>query len=103
MNDLPSNIQGAELCLYAKDTSVLVRGLREQHEVEKTDKSLSDTENWLTANMLKLNSQNTQRVFFITRRKADESDILVDKSTKWRQNIESVTNRLVCTISLLEG
>jgi len=64
INDLPLNIQGAKLILYADDTNVLVVDRNEEALQTKLSLVMKQLENWFLKNDLLINTTKTAAMSF---------------------------------------
>jgi len=64
INDLPLNIQGAKLILYADDTNVLVVDKNEEALQTKLSLVMKQLENWFLRNDLFINTTKTAAMSF---------------------------------------
>lgn len=99
INDLPSNVEGAEVCMYADDTSLLVRARNYVELQQKSENAISTASNWFAANKLKVNLDKSQKITFSTTNKRipDEANFLgmvIDANLKWHGHIDGLANRL---------
>lgn len=106
VNDLPSNIVGAEICLYADDTSVLVEAEDLETLCEKSRKAMVETNKWFTANKLQVNMGKTQSLLFSTRNSQISTarflGMTVDTNLKWNQHIDDLASKLSSTLFALK-
>jgi hypothetical protein len=64
IDDLPLNIQGAKLILYAVDTNVLVVDRNEEALQTKSSLVMKQLDNWFLKNDLFINTTNTAAMSF---------------------------------------
>jgi len=64
INDLPLNIQGAKLILYADDTNILVVDKNEEALQTKLSLVMKQLENWFLKNDLFINTTKTAAMSF---------------------------------------
>jgi hypothetical protein len=69
INDLPLNVQGARLVLFADDTNLLVTGKDESDLQHKIKKIMKELEIWFYKNNLMINTGETIAVSFHTKQK----------------------------------
>jgi hypothetical protein len=60
INDLPVNVQGTEMVLYADDISVLVKDKDKQGVQQKLNKILNQLETWFQVNKLVISIKKQQ-------------------------------------------
>jgi hypothetical protein len=69
INDLPINIQGARVVLFADDINILVMaedGKALQHQINK---AMEELHSWFYTNNLRINAEKTISISFHTRQK----------------------------------
>lgn len=56
VNNLPSVVRDAEICLHADDTTVLVKASDTETLADLSGRTINGVERWFTANKLKINA-----------------------------------------------
>lgn len=105
INDLPNNFGNSEndICLYADDTTLLVRA-RTSEELETLSReTLSDVMDWFSANRLKANQEKTQSVTFTTKATQDREHarflgVYLDSCLRWDWHIDHLASRLTSAV-----
>jgi hypothetical protein len=64
INDLPLNIQGTKVVLFADDTSLLITGKDECFLQQKITKVMREVETWFRRNNLIINTEKTRAMSF---------------------------------------
>ena len=67
INDLPLNIRGANLVMFADDINVLITDSDVSELLNKTDKVLAELETWFNRNDLTINAGKTGVMLFHNR------------------------------------
>lgn len=99
VNDLPFNILGAEVCLYADDTTLLLRGENIEEVHNKSNSVIKDTERWFAANKLLMNPNKVQKLIISTRAvercvEARFLGLTMDSHLKWDRHIAQMASKL---------
>lgn len=114
INDLPFNINHADVFLYADDTSILLRCIDNNELRRELERILTDIKHWFDINGLKLNEGKTEIIKFQTQQNknmfensvtfdnniiniADVTMFLglnIDKNVTWKPFIEKLVKRL---------
>lgn len=103
INDLPSNIRNASICLYADDTSIMVQGSEMGELRWRTNQSTEDANKWFAANRLKVNLGKTQCLLFTTKQGNENHEakflgLTLDTHLRWCQHINNLANRLTSAL-----
>ncbi|GJQ67928.1 hypothetical protein Trydic_g16687 [Trypoxylus dichotomus] len=67
INDLPTNISIAEICLYMDDTSLIVRAPNLESLKTAPEGVVNEASAWFAANKLKMNKGKTQHLLLTTK------------------------------------
>lgn len=70
VNDISFNISGAEVVMYADDTTLMVQGKDRQKLKEDAECAIGEAGEWFRSNGLKLNNNKTQQILLTTKREA---------------------------------
>lgn len=95
INDLPNNIANSKTCIYADDTSILVKGMGKDVQCKRTN-ALKSAENWFKTNKLKLNAEKTKSLT-IGDKQEETINLLginVDGGLTWRSHIDMLCIKL---------
>jgi hypothetical protein len=114
IKDLPINIQGARVVLFADDINMLVMAEDEKILQHKINKAMEELHSWFYTNNLRINAEKTIAIFFHTRQKraslkpqikSDSLDIAyksetkflgihISESMKWDAHAKSLSSKL---------
>ncbi len=114
INDLPLNINHADVFLYADDTSILLRCTNNTELRKALGRILPEIKQWFDINGLKLNGKKTEIIKFQTQQNKNIFDstinfddsiihisdtvkflgITIDKGVTWKPLIENLCKRL---------
>lgn len=90
INDLPINVPNSKVCLYADDTSFIVRR-------GEADVAMAAAKRWFDANKLKMNVDKTQVLAFPAAANGGVVTflgVMVDGRLNWSEHVSSLTPRL---------
>jgi hypothetical protein len=114
INDMPINIQGARVVLFADDINMLVMAEDGKVLQHKISKAMEELHSWFCTNNLRINAEKTIAISFHTRQKRaplkpqikfDNLDISykletkflgihISKSMKWDAHAQSLSSKL---------
>lgn len=99
VNDLQVNLSAAKVCLYADDTSILIKEKSKVDALEIQKVVMEEAMEWFTANKLMLNNEKTQCMQFTTGRGEEDSHVKVlgihiDNKLQWSEHINKLSRRL---------
>jgi hypothetical protein len=102
MNDLAANLSSDEVCLYADDTSILVKGETREEMLLKAKIAMQEAEDWFAVNNLSLNKNKTQHLEFTTRKlESIEIKLLglhLDSGLDWSAHVAALARKLSAAI-----
>ncbi|KAK9739855.1 Reverse transcriptase (RNA-dependent DNA polymerase) [Popillia japonica] len=103
VNDLEVNLSADQVCLYADDTSFVIKETSREGKSTKAETVMREAERWFAANKLKMNPNKTQHLDFIMNRREDSTNIKilglhVDSRLTWAAHIDDLAGRLSAAI-----
>lgn len=105
INDLPTNVQSGEKCIFADDATFLNRAAVREVLIELSGVSMSEAQKWFGANKLLLNIDKTQKLV-VTTKSSNETEgpikllgFTLDSSlTAWKSHIDQMCKKLSSAI-----
>ena len=98
LNDLPANLTSCHAILFADDTTVFNSDFNTDSLREKQRINLSEAEQWLNNNFLKLNKEKTKTIYFRPRPETSETvkllGVYIDSGLRWRDHIDYLAGKL---------
>lgn len=103
VNDLEVNLSADQVCLYADDTSFVIKETSREGKSTKAETVMREAERWFASNKLKMNPNKTQHLDFIMNRREDSTNIKilglhVDSRLTWAAHIDDLAGRLSAAI-----
>lgn len=96
------NTPQVEMCLYADDTTIMVKGRCESELAVQSERALEKANCWFAANKLKLNKDKTNHI--ILRTNPEEGKVLkylgmhVDEGLKWNTHVDQLAKKITSGI-----
>lgn len=99
INDLPANIHCNKICLFADDTSLLVRETDETRLSRTADNVLGEANEWFGSNSLILNKAKTQKVLFNADQQLEPETVCflglqIESDLSFRQHVSKLSGKL---------
>lgn len=103
VNDLEINLGADRVCLYADDTSLLVKASTRDLRLKKSEVVKREAEEWFSANRLQVNKNKTQTLEFTTNKCEVHKSIKllglhVDNKLNWKTHINELANKLSAAV-----
>lgn len=102
VNDLPASVN-ENICLYADDTSILVKGNDIEDLDRKSINAIRNAQDWFSNNKLKQNNNKTESIIFSTKKNYATSEVKflglhIDSELGWVQHTTTLCKRLTSVV-----
>ena len=106
INDLPINVPGTVVNLFADDTSFLHRAADRNIIKTESEDTMASAAEWFATNNLCLNVKKTQQLYITTKEKGSTSSVKflglhLSHNLKWNDHIENMTGKLSSAIYVI--